>query len=103
MSYDVPKEFERDSRLFGNSVEENTNWRSAREIVQFNNTLFTALMSRIGLKEVIDHYAGVVQNIAKKEMKGYVKAIPSADDEEALDNMVEEIKRQLKQGYRRAI
>lgn len=100
LSYDVPKEFERDSRLFGNSVEENTNWRSSREIVQFNNTLFTALMSRIGLKEVIDHYAGVVQNIAKKEMKGYVKAIPSADDEEALDNMVEEIKRQLKQGYR---
>ena len=100
LSYDVPKEFERDSRLFGNSVEENTNWRSAREIVQFNNTLFTALMSRIGLKEVIDHYAGVVQNIAKKEMKGYVKAIPSADDEEALDNMVEEIKRQFKQGYR---
>ena len=37
------------------------------------------------------------RNIAKKEMKGYVKAIPSADDEEALDNMVEEIKRQLKQ------
>ena len=98
LSYDVPKEFERDSRLFGDSVEENTNWRSAREIVQFNNTLFTALMSRIELKEVVDHYAGVVQNIAKKEMKGYVKAIPCGDD--ALDYMVEEIKRQLKQGYR---
>lgn len=98
LSYDVPKEFERDSRLFGDSVEENTNWRSAREIVQFNNTLFTALMSRIELKEVVEHYAGVVQNIAKKEMKGYVKAIPCGDD--ALDDMVEEIKRQLKQGYR---
>lgn len=98
LSYDVPKEFERDSRLFGDSVEENTNWRSAREIVQFNNTLFTALMSRIELKEAVDHYAGVVQNIAKKEMKGYVKAIPCGDD--ALDYMVEEIKRQLKQGYR---
>lgn len=98
LSYDVPKEFERDSRLFGDSVEENTNWRSAREIVQFNNTLFTALMSRIELKEVVDHYAGVVQNIAKKEMKGYAKAIPCGDD--ALDDMVEEIKRQLKQGYR---
>lgn len=94
---DVPEEFADRLELHGNIPEENTNWRSAREVVQFNNTVFRLITSAVGLDDI---YANVVQEVAKKDLPGYVVATPYDDDEETLSHMLGEIKRQLASGYK---
>lgn len=94
---DVPQEFADRLELHGNIPEENTNWRSAREVVQFNNTLFRLITSAVGLDDI---YANVVQEVAKKDLPGYVAAVPYDEDEETLGCMLKEIKRQLAAGYK---
>lgn len=94
---DVPEEFERQSEIHGDTPEENSNWRSAPEVVRFNNTIFTYLARQL---EVEDIYSNVIQEVKKTDYNGYVKASPYCDKEEAFDVMLEEIKRQLNSGYR---
>lgn len=93
---DVPREFARQSELHGNIPEENTNWRSSSEVVRFNNTVFRFLSSAKGVDDI---YANVVQRVAKKQLRGYVKAVRYDDNEEVLDVMAGEIKRQLASGF----
>ncbi len=115
-------DFPNNSVTLGNTVKENTNWRSAPEIVRFNNTLFSILPQN----HAIDGYDGVVQQISPKtkNKRGYVAFFPietpknakgsggegatttpalpndSSDaDNIALDKMFDEIKRQLHNGY----
>lgn len=57
------------------AAEENTNWRSAAEVVQFNNSLFKAM----GEWTEADGFESVVQQIAKSgenSIPGYVHLIP---------------------------
>ncbi len=96
---DVPEEFFGNIEFHGNISEENTNWRSACEIVQFNNTLFSLITSAVGLDDV---YSNVVQGIAKTGQPGYVVASSYDEEEESLERMVTEIKRQLASGYRQS-
>ncbi len=93
----VPEEFSGSIEFHGSIPEENTNWRSAAAIVKFNNTLFKLITSAVGLDDI---YANVVQEVAKKDLPGYVVAAPYDDDEETLSRMVEAIKRQLGAGYK---
>lgn len=93
----VPEEFARQSVTRGNNPKENTNWRSAAEVVRFNNTLFSYMSEA---KDLSDIYSNVVQRIAKADLHGYVKATEYDNAETALDNMTDEIVRQLNAGYK---
>ncbi len=66
----------------GESIAENTNWRSSREVVLFNNTLFRAVSSLVdSLSEgdaVSRAYRGLVQQVSEKNVsgpEGYVKLL----------------------------
>ncbi len=89
----LPKEFAGQHRACGDSVEENTNWRSDRRIVEFNNLFFHALAARTvdaggAVGGAQDVYEGVVQRPSHKEQRGLVSikfvsktdAEPSSDD-----------------------
>lgn len=114
----VPRRFKEEAELHGESVDENTNWRSSRHVVAFNNTLF----HRLGLLNGVDVYENVIQKVSKRDLDGYVRIFDAREEEireegpvtpeqaQALamgDNkplqctmMVREIRRQLKAGYR---
>ncbi len=68
------KDFPGDCAIRGKLIAENTNWRSAPDIVRFNNTLFSILAERLG----IDGYDGVTQQISPKtgNLKGYIHFVP---------------------------
>ncbi len=62
----------------GKKAGENTNWRSAADIVRFNNTLFTNLAGTLG----VDGFGNVCQTIAKKHLNhsGYVEFVPIEEE-----------------------
>ena len=82
----------------------NNNWRSSREVVQFNNRLFSTLARLCGFEEI---YANVEQQIdpQRDAPHGYVKvqyAEVAKDDnphEAALKILGDDIDRQLRSGY----
>ncbi len=93
-------------RIKGNTLADNTNWRSTPEVVRFNNTLFTSLSRGSGLESI---YADVAQMISPKHAgkKGYVRVNffeagndSKEADQLALDNLTTHLSRQLKSGYR---
>jgi ATP-dependent exoDNAse (exonuclease V) beta subunit len=86
--------FGRDNvEIKGVNIADNTNWRSSRTVVMFNNTLFAALARAIDGKTSEDMpdglattaYSGLIQQVAPKNQNfdGYVKVIfgPGTDDE----------------------
>lgn len=85
----LPDQFAGHHRACDDSVEENTNWRSDRRIVEFNNLFFHSLASRTedaagntgGAATV---YAGVVQRPSHKEDRGLVtlKFVKEIDTED---------------------
>ena len=73
----VPEEFP-DRMDAGMSKEENTNWRSKRTIVEFNNYLFYALMRRMaefsmGVVDFPNLYANVAQYPSHRDHSGYIE------------------------------
>lgn len=76
----VPETFP-DHKAAGTSKEENTNWRSSRLIVEFNNLFFYILAKKISLissekgntLNFSELYGNVIQHPHKKEEKGYVE------------------------------
>ncbi len=105
LQYQVSDQFGVKARIEGDSPEGNTNWRSSRHIVEFNNALFGELSRRLGLADV---YANVCQKVSPKhsDHDGYVvvRQIDAQDKEEfsrlALDGMANDMRRQLQSGYR---
>ncbi len=97
IAQDVPHEFESVAEIRGNAPTENTNWRSAATVVQFNNTLFTTLASQLGTDEI---YRNVAQRIKHKDLSGYVELFPYTDSDDSLRHMADSIIRQLRAGYR---
>lgn len=91
--------------ISGDSIKENTNWRSSADVIRFNNTFFSALVRNLGYGEI---YSNVAQQISPKHLghKGYVrvKVYSGSKKEEwmteALDNLTAELRRQLSSGYR---
>lgn len=65
----------------GTSIEQNTNWRSTKEVVMFNNSLFAYLARRVDegmeTKMATSTYSGLIQQVASRnlEKEGYVKVI----------------------------
>ena len=88
------REFPGHSSVKGNVPAENTNYRSAKEVVAFNNAFFD------NAARDLTYYRNVVQQIAKTDLKGYV-SIENVDDQNAAyQRTIAEIKRQLEAGYR---
>lgn len=89
----------------GVDAADNTNWRSSRDIVRFNNAFFTSMASVAG---VADTYANVAQQVSGKHLNtpAYInlEAIDGGDEtafqQLSLRRMAAEIMRQLKAGYR---
>lgn len=82
----------------GSSPGENTNYRSAHGIVRFNNDLFSAMAERLG----VDTYGNVRQAMPDKTapLTHYIRLTDIADsDQDPLEIMEEEIRRQLDSGY----
>lgn len=90
--------------ISGNTLAENTNWRSSADVIRFNNTLFSAIARNLGYA---DMYENVAQQISPKhaEHRGYVKISRLSDKEESvtiqksLDIITEDLRRQLNSGY----
>ncbi len=102
----VSMEFEGRVRLEGNTSDSNTNYRSSSTVVEFNNMLFSSLSLRFGLTAL---YANVKQNIHNTSLPGYVSVralgsgkMDGAFRENAVNNMIAEIARQLSSGYRQS-
>lgn len=86
----------------GDRIEENTNYRSAWNVVRFNNTLFAAMAHNAG---IADTYKGVIQQLASKteDEPGFVELslLEGEDTEaEALENLAVHLRRQLESGYK---
>lgn len=62
----------------GSLPGQNTNWRSAADIVRFNNSFFTILAGALG----VDGFGNVCQTIAGKHLNhsGYVEFVPITED-----------------------
>ena len=95
----------------GNDPKENTNYRSAADVVRFNNTLFQRIAADTGA----EGFDNVVQGIKHTDRKGYVRLFPvnfnartnadAADgaeemkpDVKVMHQMAEEIMRQHDEG-----
>lgn len=96
-------DFPRDSVVRGKDVDENTNWRSAGDIVRFNNTIFDCM----GFAVNPSYYANVVQTPSQKylDRPAYVRINfhPDAgtpEPEAILEEMAQDILRQHAAGYR---
>lgn len=97
---------------FGRSINEpnkndpkaNTNWRSAPNVVKFNNSFFPIIAKNLELKEIYDN---VTQQIASKnkDIQGHVKIETLEEKEDksfkdiALDKMLEDILGLLDRNY----
>lgn len=98
----IIREFDR-VNISGNTVKQNTNWRSSSDVVRFNNTVFTLMPMNDYNREI---YANVVQQVAPKHRshRGYVSLWVAPDDADfravAIERMKTEILRQLDSGYR---
>lgn len=92
------------TKVSGNAVSENTNWRSSADVVNFNNALFTSIARQYCIEDV---YSNVVQQVSPKHSchHGYVrlKCFNDSNDEQggepALAQLAAEMRRQLSSGY----
>lgn len=100
----VQEQFEGRTIISGMLPHENTNYRSAPEVVEFNNHLFAELAKISGAGPI---YANVHQQLPDRATPcpGYVSVMPveaSTNDEfraATLTRMAQEMERQLKSGY----
>lgn len=91
----------------GIDVADNTNWRSSRDIVRFNNAFFTSMARIAGVSGT---YANITQQVSPKHAgtPAYItlaaidapKGGEPSFDSLALRRMADEIKRQRLAGYR---
>ncbi len=88
----------------GSDIGDNTNWRSAREVVKFNNSLFTALAADFEGIGPGTTYHGVVQRVAFPDREGFVQLFLNGTDEpfshtQQLELMGANILDQLRRGF----
>ena len=105
---DVPTRFTCEIR--GESVDENTNWRSNREIVKFNNSFFHKIADTLDCERGADKqdsrrlkisslYSNAIQKIKNIDKPGYVEVNFMGDKANAYDKMGDLVHRLLDKGY----
>lgn len=97
-----------DSEVHGDSPQENTNWRSWRNVIEFNNAYFRQLALQTGFDDI---YGNVTQQVAPKHTaeRGFIEfnlfdtgAINDAADKKETvitRHISRHIRRQLASGY----
>lgn len=105
---DVPERFNCEIR--GESVDENTNWRSNREIVKFNNSFFHRIAHTLDCERGADKsdstrlkisslYSNAIQKIKNIDKPGYVEVNFMGYNANAYDEMGDLVHRLLNKGY----
>ena len=105
---DVPERF--DCEIRGESVDENTNWRSNREIVKFNNSFFHGIAHTLDCERGADKsdstrlkisslYSNAIQKIKNIDKPGYVEVNFMGHNANAYDEMGDLVHRLLDKGY----
>lgn len=105
---DVPERF--DCEIRGESVDENTNWRSNREIVKFNNSFFHKIADTLDCERGADKpdsrrlkisslYCNAIQKIKNIDKPGYVEVNFMGHNANAYDEMGDLVHRLLDKGY----
>ena len=105
---DVPERF--DCEIRGESVDENTNWRSNREIVKFNNSFFHGIAHTLDCERGADKldstrlkisslYSNAIQKIKNIDKPGYVEVNFMGHNANAYDEMGDLVYRLLDKGY----
>ena len=105
---DVPERF--DCEIRGESVDENTNWRSNREIVKFNNSFFHRIAHTLDCERGADKsdstrlkisslYSNAIQKIKNIDKPGYVEVNFMGHNANAYDEMGNLVHRLLDKGY----
>ena len=105
---DVPERFNCEIR--GESVDENTNWRSNREIVKFNNSFFHRIAHTLDSERGADKtdstrlkisslYSNAIQKIKNIDKPGYVEVNFMGYNANAYDEMGDLVHRLLDKGY----
>lgn len=105
---DVPERFNCEIR--GESVDENTNWRSNREIVKFNNSFFHRIAHTLDCERGADKsdstrlkisslYSNAIQKIKNIDKPGYVEVNFMGYNANAYDEMGDLVHRLLDKGY----
>ena len=105
---DVPERF--DCEIRGESVDENTNWRSNREIVKFNNSFFHRIAHTLDCERGADKsdstrlkisslYSNAIQKIKNIDKPGYVEVNFMGHKANAYDEMGDLVHRLLDKGY----
>lgn len=97
----VARDFEGLCTVRGTTPEENTNWRSSADVVEFNSDFFAKMASAVG---VADTYANVRQPVPEKNAgkRGYVVAHRLGKEdfaENAMKLLADDLRRQIKAGY----
>lgn len=99
----VEKEFEGLCTVRGITPEENTNWRSSADVVEFNSEFFARMASATG---VADTYANVRQPVPEKNSgkAGYVVVHRNSAKENfaenAMKHLADDLRRQIEAGYK---
>ncbi len=101
---EIYREFPGAIRNFGDDPKGNTNWRSSRNVVLWNNTFFSLLAAGLGMSDI---YSNVVQQIAPKNQgkEGHVRIewLDAEDDADfsecAFSRMIVDIESMLARGY----
>lgn len=105
---DVPERF--DCEIRGESVDENTNWRSNREIVKFNNSFFHRIAHTLDCErgagksdstrlKISSLYSNAIQKIKNIDKPGYVEVNFMGHNANAYDEMGDLVHRLLDKGY----
>ena len=105
---DVPNRF--DCEIRGESVDENTNWRSSREVVKFNNSFFHNLAMTLDDENSAENsdnkrlkisslYSNAIQKIKNIDKPGYVEVNFLDDKGNAYGEMGNLVHRLLDKGY----
>ena len=100
---EVPNDKALNVSLHGMTPAENMNWRSAKEIVEFNNIFFKKIVAFLdetmpSCRPLAKMYDNVEQEIHYKEKSGYVEI--NISEENAYDKIGELITNILSRGYK---
>lgn len=108
IQHDVPCSFDCD--LHGMDMEENSNWRSSKDIVRFNNSFFHHLTQILDnhtgaatpeskRTKMTDIYDNTIQMVRKNSLKGQI-SISFVSDKDKFSGMGELVTSLLEKGYK---